>query len=84
MHKRPSISDEVPTYTNSRAIGEFGGVKMYSYRYENTTLVRDFVPAYRIADSAAGFVDILTNTWYGNAGTGPFVAGDFCIRFIIS
>lgn len=62
---------------NYRAVGEFGEVKMYSYRYGDTTMIRDFVPAYRIADGAVGYVDILTNTWYGNAGTGSFVAGDF-------
>lgn len=42
--------------------------------YDNGTLVRDFMPV-RSDDGAAGVVDLLTGTFYGNAGTGGFAVG---------
>lgn len=47
------------------------GVKIYSFQiYENGTLVRDMIPS--IKDGKYGLIDTLTNTFYGNTGTGSF------------
>lgn len=41
--------------------------------YDNGTLVRDLVPAFK--DGSAGMWDKANNVFYSNAGTGSFVAG---------
>ena len=43
--------------------------------YDNGTLVRDYVPCYRNSDNEAGLYDLITNTFYTNAGTGTFNVG---------
>lgn len=43
--------------------------------YDNGTLVRDYVPCYRDSDEEAGLYDLITNTFYTNAGTGTFNVG---------
>jgi len=42
---------------------------------EGTTLIRDFVPCYRKSDNKAGLYDRVTGKFYGNMGTGSFIAG---------
>ena len=50
--------------------------KCYSFQaYEGGTLVRDLVPARRIADSVVGMFDRVNEVFYGNSGTGSFIAG---------
>ena len=52
--------------------------KIYSFRiYDNETLVRNFVPCYKIADSGNvnGLYDTVNNTFYANSGTGTFDVG---------
>ena len=44
--------------------------------YQNDVLVGDFIPAIRNSDSAVGMLDIVSGTFYENAGTGTFGAGD--------
>jgi len=39
------------------------------------TFKRKFIPCIRNSDNAAGFFDIITNTFYGNSGTGTFLTG---------
>lgn len=54
--------------------GKFTG-KIYSCRiYDNGTLVRDFVPCID-PDDEIGLYDQVGATFYGNAGTGAFIAG---------
>ena len=43
--------------------------------YQSGVLIRDFVPAKRNSDSSVGMYDLVTNTFYGNNGTGTFTAG---------
>ena len=43
--------------------------------YDNGTQVRGFVPAKRVSDGAVGMYDTIGAKFYGNAGTGAFVAG---------
>ena len=44
--------------------------------YQNDVLVGDFIPAIRNSDSAVGMLDIVSGTFYENAGTGTFGAGN--------
>ena len=51
--------------------------KIYSAKlYDNGTLVRDFIPVRRHSDGAIGMYDKVTDTFFGNAGTGTFIAGN--------
>lgn len=43
--------------------------------YSSGELVRDFTPARRNSDSVLGMYDLVTNTFYTNAGSGTFIAG---------
>lgn len=49
--------------------------KIYFARFwDGDTLVRDFVPVQK-SDGTIGFLDLVNNTFYGNSGTGTFIAG---------
>lgn len=49
-------------------------VRIYSCKlYDDTTLVRDFIPCIRIADNKPGMYDIVGSTFYVNQGVGEFV-----------
>lgn len=49
--------------------------KIYSCQiYDNGTLIRNFVPCEN-ADGAVGLYDLVGSKFYGNSGTGSFVAG---------
>ena len=43
--------------------------------YENDTMVRNFIPVYRISDSAICLYDTVTKEYFLNQGSGRFVAG---------
>ena len=45
--------------------------------WDDGTLVADFVPAKRDADDVLGMYDLVSNTFYTNAGSGTFVGGEF-------
>ena len=50
--------------------------KIYNLKiYNNTALVRNFVPAKRNSDGSLGLFDTVFKEFYTNAGTGTFVAG---------
>lgn len=40
------------------------------------SLIRDFVPAIRNSDGYVGLYDIVNNVFYGNSGSGGFIAGN--------
>lgn len=51
-------------------------MRLWSFAiYDNSELVRDFVPAKRSSDGAVGLYDTVTGAFFGNSGTGAFVAG---------
>lgn len=51
-------------------------LKIYSSKiWDNDTLVRDFVPCYRKSDNVIGMYDLVTNTFFTNAGDGTFLKG---------
>ena len=56
-----------------RWIGWPSAMKLYSFKiYESWTLVRDFVPCYRVSDNVIWLFDKVWNKFYTNAGTGSF------------
>ena len=66
-------------------IGALAKAKVWYFKvWDNGTLIRDFVPVKRLKDNAIGMLDTLTNTFYGNSGTGTFVAGTPTGEFIYS
>lgn len=51
--------------------------KLYSCKiYSGTALVRDFIPVRRTSDGVLGLLDLAHGTFYTNAGTGSFSAGE--------
>ena len=55
---------------------QFCSMKLYAmYIYDNSNLVRDFVPCYRKSDNVAGLYDLVNNVFYTNAGSGVFAVG---------
>lgn len=72
------------TYTNTGSefndsghndLRRFSGKIYYFKIYNNSTLVRDYVPVKRISDGAIGLYDKVNKLFYGNDGTGSFGAG---------
>ena len=54
----------------------FGVFKYYYFQiYDNGVLVRDFRPAKRNVDNVLGFLDMVNNVFYVNAGQGSFIGG---------
>lgn len=47
----------------------------YCKIWDSDNLVRDFVPVKRKSDNVIGMFDKISNTFFGNAGTGNFIAG---------
>lgn len=47
----------------------------YLKMYSNGTLVRDYIPCYRKADSVIGLYDLVSKVFYTNQGTGTFTKG---------
>ena len=53
-----------------------GHFKVFYFKiYNNTTLVRDFVPVKRISDKAVGLYDKVNNKLYTRSGSGSFITG---------
>lgn len=53
----------------------YGSHRLYSCQiYDNGTIVRDFVPCVN-ASGEVGLYDLVTQAFFGNAGTGTFTAG---------
>ena len=52
--------------------------KIYSIKiWNNTTLVRNFIPAVRNSDNVAGLYDEVNDAFYTNNGTGEFIKGNY-------
>jgi len=79
-HSSSSFSIPYPIYLCSLNTGgsttTFSSMRIYSCQiYDNGTKVREMVPAKRDSDGAIGLYDTVGGTFYGNAGTGSFMAG---------
>jgi len=72
-----NINKNIGVYTtNKLPIANGIDTKTYSVQmYDNDVLIRDFIPAKRIADNAIGMYDSVTKTFFENQGTGTFIAG---------
>lgn len=58
------------------AVDRWSIAKLYSCKmYNNSTIVRDFVPVKRISDNVYGLWDKVNEVLYENAGTGTFTGG---------
>ena len=55
-----------------------GSMKIYYTKmYDSTNqLARDFIPCYRKSDNKPGMYDLVTDTFFTNAGTGEFTVGN--------
>lgn len=69
------LASAVPSGSGLTSINNFASMKLYAcHIYDNGALVRDYVPC--INDGGiVGLYDLIGGTFYGNAGTGVFVAG---------
>ena len=66
---------------NSEDLKYYSYNKLYYFRmYQNSTLVRDFIPCYRNSDNEAGLYDLINNVFYTNQGTGKFIKGPSIIN----
>ena len=62
---------------NDSGASGFMSYRIYSCQIKlNDTLVRDFVPCYRISDNERGLYDLVNNEFYTNQGSGIFEKGD--------
>ena len=60
---------------NNGTVQFYSIARLYSCQiYDNGTLVRDFVPC-KNSSGVAGLYDMVEGKFYGNAGTGSFIAG---------
>ena len=67
MYSGSSYLDGIDT---RRFIGD-----IYSFKvYDNDVLIRDFIPV-KTLENQIGLWDLVEDKFYGNAGTGAFVAG---------
>ena len=62
--------------SSDAAFQNVSAMRLYAFKmYDNGTLVRDFIPCINDSTGKAGLYDLITNTFYGNDGTGDFTAG---------
>lgn len=61
-----AISDIYPSYIRL----------WYLKVFENNTLIFNGIPCYRKSDNVIGMYDLVTNTFFTNAGTGTFLKGN--------
>lgn len=62
---------------SSGACEKTSGFLLRAKIWDDETLVADFVPAKRDADDVLGMYDLVSDTFYTNAGSGTFVGGEF-------
>jgi len=63
--------------SDGNVVKNYSKAKLYWCKiYDNWTLVRDFVPCYRVSDNEIGLFDKVENKFYTNAGTWAFTKGN--------
>jgi len=61
---------------NQGTPSNYGSSRMYNLKlYNSSTLVRDFVPCRKDSNSTYGMFDLVSQTFFGNSGTGTFIPG---------
>lgn len=59
------------------SIVDYSKAKVYRFTLTyNGTAILDFIPCYRKSDSKPGMYDLVTDTFFTNAGTGEFSVGN--------
>ena len=72
----PAYSFYIGACNTAGTADYFSKILIYESKiYDNEILVRDFVPCYRKADNVAGLYDLVTGTFFTNAGSGTFAVG---------
>ncbi len=67
---------ETPLFISSWGNAYFWKGKIYACKiWSRDVLVRDFVPVRRALTGEVGFLDRVSGRFFGNSGTGSFVAG---------
>lgn len=65
------------TRYSSSTIYSGSSIKVYNLKlFNDSSLVRNFIPCYRKSDNEPGMYDIINNVFYTNAGTGTFIVGN--------
>lgn len=54
----------------------YNGKIYYLKVWEDNGLIRNYIPCYRKSDNEVGMYDLVSNTFYTNAGTGTFSKGE--------
>ena len=63
------------SYNNGNLYSQTTKMRLYSCQtYDNDALIRDYIPC-ETPDGEVGLYDLVTREFYGNAGTGAFIAG---------
>ena len=58
------------------SINNGNGIKLYYCKiYDGTSLIRNYIPCYRISDNVVGLYDLVNDVFYTNSGTGSFTYG---------
>lgn len=77
-----NVNQSIPLFAVARNFQSGGNDMFYGSSiiygckiYDNDTLLRDFVPCIRNSDKTIGLLDKVNNQFYGNSGTGQFIAG---------
>lgn len=73
----------VPTTNGDNELLQPGHVRIYTMSISmDGVLVRDYLAVKRNSDGAIGMYDLVTQTFFGNSGTGTFIAGEEITRYI--
>lgn len=62
-------------FTSETAV-KYPNIIYFCKLWDNNTLVRNFIPCIRKSDNKAGMYDLVTATFFTNAGTGEFLYGE--------
>lgn len=57
--------------------GQKAQMRLYNFKiYQNDVLIKDFIPCYKKINNEIGLYDLVSNTFFTNAGTGEFLKGN--------
>ncbi|MBR6436279.1 MAG: hypothetical protein IKS45_07215 [Thermoguttaceae bacterium] len=65
-------------HLSDNSLANSGSMRIYSASIYNSVRaeVHNFIPCYRISDNKPGMYDLVTNTFFTNAGSGDFTVGN--------
>ena len=60
--------------------GQKAQMRLYNFKiYQNDVLIKDFIPCYKKINNEIGLYDLVSNTFFTNAGTGKFIHGSISL-----